>query len=149
MSKSGFQFDASQPYQLDAINSVVNLFDGQPKDVEKLLTTLRGSVLRPESVQSPQMVIEADYTQEIGAVGNSLVLDHGLILENLQRVQDINGLEVAPKLHDDALDFDIEMETGTGKTYVYLRTIFELAQKYFFTKFIILVPAHNPQHQSP
>lgn len=45
------------------------------------------------------------------------------------------------RLIDDALDFDIEMETGTGKTYVYLRTIFELAQKYDFTKFVILVPS--------
>ena len=141
MSGTGFQFDASQQYQLDAIASVVGLFDGQPKDAERLVTTLRGTALQPESTQSSQMVIDADYTQEIGAVGNSLVLDRDLILANLQRVQDRNGLEVAPQFYDDALDFDIEMETGTGKTYVYLRTIFELAVKYNFTKFVILVPS--------
>src|SRR5699024_2587719 len=62
-------------------------------------------------------------------------------LANLQRVQDKNGLEVASRLFDESLDFDIEMETGTGKTYVYLRTIFELAEKYNFTKFVILVPS--------
>ncbi|MFT4470855.1 DEAD/DEAH box helicase family protein [Arthrobacter sulfonylureivorans] len=138
MSGSGFQFDASQQYQLDAIASVVDLVDGQPQDAEKLVTTLRGSAVIDEANQA---VLDIDLTQEVGAVGNSLVLDRDLILANLQRVQDRNGLEVAPKLYDDALDFDIEMETGTGKTYVYLRTIFELAQKYNFTKFVILVPS--------
>jgi type III restriction enzyme len=135
---SGFKFDASQPYQLDAIASVVDLFDGQPKDAEKLVTTLRGAAVLPDSDQS---VLDIDLTQEVGAVGNSLVLDRDLILANLQRVQDRNGLEVASALAGDALDFDIEMETGTGKTYVYLRTIFDLAVRYNFTKFVILVPS--------
>ncbi|MCS4275145.1 type III restriction enzyme [Mycetocola sp. BIGb0189] len=137
-SGSGFQFDASQPYQLDAIASVVDLFDGQPKDAEKLVTTLRGAAVLPDSDQA---ALDIDLTQEVGAVGNSLVLDRDLILANLQRVQDRNGLEVAPSLAGDALDFDIEMETGTGKTYVYLRTIFDLAVRYNFTKFVILVPS--------
>lgn len=138
MSGSGFQFDASQPYQLAAIASVVDLFDGQPKDAEKLVTTLRGAAILPNSDQA---ALDIDLTQEVGAVGNSLVLDRDLILANLQRVQDRNGLEVAPSLAGDALDFDIEMETGTGKTYVYLRTIFDLAVRYSFTKFVILVPS--------
>ncbi|MCK2033485.1 DEAD/DEAH box helicase family protein [Microbacterium sp. KSW4-4] len=138
VSGSGFQFDASQPYQLDAIASVVDLFDGQPKDAEKLVTTLRGAAVLPDSDQS---VLDIDLTQEVGAVGNSLVLDRDLILANLQRVQDRDGLEVASALAGDALDFDIEMETGTGKTYVYLRTIFDLAVRYNFTKFVILVPS--------
>lgn len=127
MSGSGFQFDASQPYQLEAIASVVELFDGQPKDAEKLVTTLRAAAMLPASDQA---ALDIDLAQEVGAVGNSLVLDRDLILANLQRVQDRSGLEVAPKLYDDALDFDIEMETGTGKTYVYLRTIFDLAVRY-------------------
>lgn len=138
MSGSGFQFDASQPYQLDAIASVVDLFDGQPKDAEKLVTTLRGAAVLPESDQA---ALDIDLTQEVGAVGNSLVLDRDLVLANLQRVQDRNGLEVASSLAGDALDFDIEMETGTGKTYVYLRTMFDLAVRYNFTKFVILVPS--------
>ncbi|WP_295836149.1 DEAD/DEAH box helicase family protein [uncultured Microbacterium sp.] len=137
-SGSGFQFDASQPYQLDATASVVDLFDGQPKDAEKLVTTLRGAAVLPDSDQA---ALDIDLTQEVGAVGNSLVLDRDLILANLQRVQDRNGLEVASSLAGTALDFDIEMETGTGKTYVYLRTIFDLAVRYNFTKFVILVPS--------
>jgi type III restriction enzyme len=138
MSNSTFQFDASQQYQLDAIASVVDLFDGQPKDADKLITTIRGAVPLAESIQA---VLDLDLTQEVGAIGNNLVLDQDLVLANLQRVQDRNGLEVVPNLYDDALDFDVEMETGTGKTYVYLRTIFELADKYNFTKFVILVPS--------
>ena len=138
-ASSGFKFDASQPYQLEAINSVVDLFDGQPKDAEKLLTTLRSQGAAVES--SDNAALDIDLSQEVGAVGNRLVLDNDTVLANLQRVQDRNGLEVASKLSGDALDFDIEMETGTGKTYVYLRTIFELAEKYNFTKFVILVPS--------
>jgi type III restriction enzyme len=137
MSGSGFKFDASQPYQLDAINSVVDLFDGQPKDAEKLLTTLRGEAAVDDSSNA---TLDLDLAQEVGAVGNNLVVDTDLVLANLQRVQDRNGLEVMPKLFD-GLNFDIEMETGTGKTYVYLRTIFELAERYNFTKFVILVPS--------
>ncbi|MCV7684743.1 DEAD/DEAH box helicase family protein [Micrococcus luteus] len=137
---SGFKFDASQPYQLDAIKSVVDLFDGQPKDAEKLETTLRGQVAALDETENA--ALDLDLSQEVGAVGNRLVLDRDTVLANLQRVQDKNGLEVASKLLDDsALDFDIEMETGTGKTYVYLRTIFELAAQYNFTKFVILVPS--------
>lgn len=137
---SGFKFDASQPYQLDAIKSVVDLFDGQPKDAEKLETTLRGQVAAVNETENA--ALDLDLSQEVGAVGNRLVLDRDTVLANLQRVQDKNGLEVASKLFDDsALDFDIEMETGTGKTYVYLRTIFELAERYNFTKFVILVPS--------
>lgn len=81
-----------------------------------------------------------DISEEIGAYGNNLVLDEDTILENLQRVQDHNGLEINESLVD-GLQFDIEMETGTGKTYVYLRTAFELATKYKFNKYIILVPS--------
>jgi type III restriction enzyme len=138
MSGSGFQFDASQPYQLDAINAVVGLFDGQPKDADKLVTTLRGSVVLEGE---DQVAFDLDLTQEVGAIGNNLVLDRELILANLQNVQDQNGLEISGELYESALDFDIEMETGTGKTYVYLRSIFELADKYSFTKFVILVPS--------
>lgn len=139
-ASSGFKFDASQPYQLDAIKSVVDLFDGQPKDAEKLETTLRGQVAAVDGTENA--ALDLDLSQEVGAVGNRLVLDRDTVLANLRRVQDKNGLEVASKLFDDsALDFDIEMETGTGKTYVYLRTIFELAAQYNFTKFVILVPS--------
>ena len=138
MGNSTFQFDPSQPYQLEAVGAVVDLFDGQPKDADKLEITLLGQAAFRETDQAS---LDIDLTQEVGAIGNNLVLDKETVFANLQRVQDGNGLEVASKLFDDALDFDIEMETGTGKTYVYLRTVFELARNYNFTKFVILVPS--------
>jgi type III restriction enzyme len=141
MSSTGFKFDAGQQYQLDAINAVTGLFDGQPADAEKLITNLRGSAIADEALLEDG-ALDIDLTQEVGAIGNNLILSRELVLSNLQHVQDSTGLEVSSELFDNLkLDFDVEMETGTGKTYVYLRTIFELAQKYNFTKFIILVPS--------
>jgi len=138
MSAANFQFDPRQQYQLDAIAAVVDLFDGQPGDAEQLAASLRGAVALPGTVQGQ---LPVDTAQEVGAIGNNLLLDETAILANLQAVQDRNGLEVRDALAEGKLDFDIEMETGTGKTYVYLRTIFELAQRYGFGKFIILVPS--------
>lgn len=130
-----FKFDAHQQFQQDAIAAVVNLFEGQPADVSSLKTTFKVEL----SDSGAQAAL--DMINEVGAVGNNLVLDPESILHNLQSVQDRNGLEVVEELAGDASDFDIEMETGTGKTYVYLRTIFELAKRYNFTKFVILVPS--------
>lgn len=140
MSVMKFKFDDKQPYQLDAIAAVVDLFDGQPKDAEKLEIALRGRVELAE-LENGQAAFDYDLAQEIGAVGNNLVVGRDTILENLRAVQNRNGLELSDKLADEELGFDIEMETGTGKTYVYLRTIFELAKEYNFTKFVILVPS--------
>src|SRR5690606_18044710 len=74
-------------------------------------------------------------------IGNRLELDEEEILKNLQEVQLRNGLPQTKYLKAGEYDFDIEMETGTGKTYVYLRTIFELHKNYGFSKFIIVVPS--------
>lgn len=130
-----FKFDPKQPYQQEAIASVVDLFEGQPADAETLETTVQGVLPTPEGQTA------FDIATEVGAVGNNLILNEEALLQNLHAVQDRNGLEVVAELVGGALDFDIEMETGTGKTYVYLRTIFELAKKYNFRKFIILVPS--------
>ena len=136
MSSANFNFDGSQGFQLTAIGSVVNLFEGQPRDASSLSTTLSGVVS-----ENDEALLEFARSYEIGAIGNNLVVDRELVLANLQAVQDANGLEVARSIAGDSLEFDIEMETGTGKTYVYLRTIFELAKNYNFTKFVILVPS--------
>ena len=135
-----FQFDARQPYQTSAIEAVTDLFDGQPADADQLVTKLQYLPPNP-ALDIPDLGPDAlDMSIEIGSYGNNLVLDEDTILANLRRVQDRNGLEINEGLVD-GLQFDIEMETGTGKTYVYLRTAFELASKYHFNKFIILVPS--------
>lgn len=130
-----FKFDANQGYQKDAISSVVDLFDGQPFDASALEIKFRTNHLDLGAQAA------LDLIDEVGSIGNNLLLDHSSILENMKKIQDRNGLEVAEELSGESLDFDIEMETGTGKTYVYLRTIFELYKKYNFTKFVILVPS--------
>ncbi|MEX3564069.1 DEAD/DEAH box helicase family protein [Corynebacterium phoceense] len=136
-----FQFDPRQPYQTSAIEAVTDLFDGQPTDTDQLLPSLQ-YLPSQQSLDLPnfggQESLDAYF--EIGAYGNNLVLCQDTILKNLKRVQDRNGLEINEELVD-GLQFDIEMETGTGKTYVYLRTAFELATKYKFNKYIILVPS--------
>lgn len=109
------KFDPKLDFQIDAINSVVDLFKGQNK--------------KPFS-----------YTSQI--IPNVLDLPKERILENLKEIQKKNGLPLSD-LEDlkEPYNFTVEMETGTGKTYVYLRTILELNQKYGWTKFIIVVPS--------
>lgn len=137
-----FKFDSRQQYQLDAVASVADLFEGQPEDAGQVVETLRGYL----GIESDELTLDiaagqqGEIALEIGAVGNSLIVDAPTILENLQRIQERNHLMVSEQLVD-GLQFDVEMETGTGKTYVYLRTIFELAERYNFKKFVILVPS--------
>ncbi len=120
------QFDANLHYQEQAVSAVVDLFRGQmPKQSNFTVTNL-----------SDQGTMFTD-----NGVGNRLELVEDEILENLQAVQLRNGLPQTKALKKGAYDFDIEMETGTGKTYVYLRTIFELNKAYGFKKFIIVVPS--------
>ena len=120
------QFDANLHYQEQAVSAVVDLFRGQtPKQSNFTVTNL-----------SDQGTMFTD-----NGVGNRLELVEDEILENLQAVQLRNGLPQTKTLKKGAYDFDIEMETGTGKTYVYLRTIFELNKAYGFKKFIIVVPS--------
>ena len=126
-----FKFDPGQAYQQKAIEAVTKLFQGQPDDADQMQYSLIGAVANDDQL---------DLKLETGALGNNLVLDEEIILKNLRKVQDENGVEISDELID-GLQFDIEMETGTGKTYVYLRTAFELARQYKFTKFIILVPS--------
>ena len=118
------KFDPNQVYQLEAIKSIVDLFEGQPLHQSELDFTFSDTSLQ---------------FSETG-VGNRIVLNDEQILKNLQSVQKQNGIEpVSEKL--DGMHFSIEMETGTGKTYVYLRTIYELNKNYGFKKFVIVVPS--------
>lgn len=116
------QFDASQQYQLDAVESVVDLFDGQQTTSSAGLFGVSGLGL---------------FQNEQG-VGNLLQIDETTILKNLRMVQERNLLPLQEEF--EGRNFTVEMETGTGKTYVYLRSIFELHKRYGFAKFIIVVP---------
>ena len=79
------------------------------------------------------------YDLNVLGIGNRLQLLDDDVLKNLKEIQERNGLRPSEELASG--DFTVEMETGTGKTYVYLRTIFELNRRYGFTKFVIVVPS--------
>lgn len=115
-----FKFDSNLDYQTEAVDAVVDLFKGQ------------NSMHQYFNVSN----IFTLYSRQ--GIGNKIDISNEDILENLRRVQSYHKL--APSETLPSLDFNIEMETGTGKTYVYLKTIFELNKKYNFTKFIIVVP---------
>ena len=134
------QFDAKQEFQISAVDAAVDLFDGQSlnKGDFEISFDVRGQGLFESHVQT-----------ELGT-GNRLVIDRGVLLKNLQSVQERNDLDADSHLLpvdyysqtiSAPLNFSVEMETGTGKTYVYLRTIFELNRKYGFKKFIVVVPS--------
>ncbi len=139
------KFDPNQQYQLDAINAVVDVFAGQPADSDGATRHMDRGI---------QLSLEATI-----AKGNSLTLDAAQIIKNTHKIQEKNGieksetkeggfgipmtfpLEISEKSLKHGMNFSIEMETGTGKTYVYLRTIHELHQHYGWKKFIIVVPS--------
>jgi type III restriction enzyme len=130
-------FESDLPYQAAAIEAVCDLFQGQ--EVCRSVFTVTAQTLNDAGQQSFE---GKQFTAE-GGIGNALqlVVDEELS-ENLQKVQLRNGLPPSDPLSPkQALDFTVEMETGTGKTYVYLRTVFELNQRYGFTKFVVVVPS--------
>ncbi|MEI6532550.1 MAG: DEAD/DEAH box helicase family protein [Candidatus Roizmanbacteria bacterium] len=124
------QFDPDQPFQLEAIQSITDLFDGQ---------TLNKSEFTITHSQEASPLFNSSLRTEIG-IRNNLTISEDTILQNLHKVQKQNEIPVQTTL-DHGLNFTIEMETGTGKTYVYLRTILELNKLYGFLKFIIVVPS--------
>lgn len=145
MSKVKLQFEADLAYQHRAIEAVCGLFEGQ------------GNAVSPFTVLLPPREGEMDFNDKELGTGNKLSLTDEEILANLRSIQEQNGqplsagrsyrIESTGKRKNkgddlrDAWDFTIEMETGTGKTYVYLRSIFELHKRYGFSKFIIVVPS--------
>ena len=128
-----FKFESDQEFQLKAIESITRLFDGQRYATAELELS----------------------TENLASIPNIIELEDDAILQNLQQVQSDNNLPADDELlYIDAEisllgeaknvsfpNFSVEMETGTGKTYVYLRTIFELFRLYGLRKFIIVVPS--------
>lgn len=139
-----------QAYQTAAVDSVVDCFEGQPPT-----PPLRYRIDPGQQLKSRQEIIE------LPGFRNAEIAKTVPILENIQRVQrqqnllesnSIDGytirdkkgnLKPAPKTYDPGCDvnLDIEMETGTGKTYCYIKTMFELNRRYGWNKFIVVVPS--------
>ena len=117
-------FDSNQEYQLEAIKSITDIFEGQPlSDGDFEFSVSTTGVMFSEN-----------------GFGNRLALSEGQVLENVKNIQQRN--EIKEKVDElKGMNFSVEMETGTGKTYVYLRTIYELNKLYGFKKFVIVVPS--------
>jgi type III restriction enzyme len=129
-----FKFEPNEAHQIDAIDAAVSLFDGQPR-------------------LASQLAIPPGATFQV--VPNRLDLSEDQLLSNLQKVQSGNDISIdkalqiiesnTPTVGGETTvrfaNFSVEMETGTGKTYVYLRTAHRLFQRYGFRKFVIVVPS--------
>jgi type III restriction enzyme len=135
-------FEPNLDYQHAAIEAVAELFRGQEICRTEFTVTMRPPVstqtddLFPGS--TPQQ-FQLGLPESSLGIGNRLTLLDDEILANLHDIQLRNGLRPSENLASG--DFTVEMETGTGKTYIYLRTIFEMNRRYGFTKFVIIVPS--------
>jgi len=139
-----FQFKIQQ-YQTDAVNSVVNIFAGQPYSD-------RVSYVRDLGINKKKQYTQVSLFNEpespedelsIGFENARLVLTPGQLLQNIRNMQARNNIKQSETLvsHLGVCSLDVEMETGTGKTYVYIKTIFELNKRYGWSKFIVVVPS--------
>jgi type III restriction enzyme len=140
------QFDANQNFQLDAIAAILDIFDGQPQGSPEF------SVIK---MADDTDLFAGQERSELG-IGNRLLLDDAKLRASTRLIQTRNDIEAGDtnaalegwEVFDPAANtartcphFSVEMETGTGKTYVYLRTVFELSRRYGFKKFIVVVPS--------
>lgn len=120
-----FEFDPNLEYQLEAISAVTDVFDGHPNIQQQPAFGTHGTT-----------------------IPNELAISEDQLTANTQKVQRRHNLVQSEDLYQaadgeetDLLSFSVDMETGTGKTYVYLRTIHELYQQYGWRKFLIIVPS--------
>ena len=129
-----FQFNPNQEYQLSAISAVADLFEGQDSGLNSSFGFEGERIGRLQEVSFEKAGHTLGY-------GNTLTLDNEQLNKNLKSIQNKNQILSQNNIESKGKNFSVEMETGTGKTYVYLRTIFELNKQYNWTKFIIVVPS--------
>ena len=119
-----------QQYQTDAVNAICDIFDG---------CEMKDSLFTIEANQRGEFQFDTEGSGYFIGHSNKLSIDDFTMLENVQMIQERNDIQMSKDLQK--RNFTIEMETGTGKTYVYTKTILELNKRYGFTKFIIVVPS--------
>ena len=127
-----------QQYQTDAVNAVVRVFQGQPYNAGVSYIRDLGTVSR----MSQHLELE-DIEDDSGLKNEALQLTDEQILCNIQVLQNESNIHQSSQLVAPMgrCSLDIEMETGTGKTYVYIKTMFELNKRYGWSKFIVVVPS--------
>lgn len=132
-----------QQYQTDAVENVVRVFDGQPNQGLLEYKIDHGHVYVENNGKRVE-VKELKYDEEdTGYKNGEVVLDEETLLKNIHQIQTENNIRLSNDLVKKLghCQLDVEMETGTGKTYVYIKTMFELNKRYGWTKFIVVVPS--------
>ena len=139
-------FEPNLEHQSHAINAVVDVFRGQPSQLDTSAALDNFALAQPIDASGSQAVISQQISSQ--AIANQRIISDEQVLDNIQAVQREHNIEPSTTLYDDdknlakyGLNASIEMETGTGKTYVYLRSIYELYQTYGMRKFVIVVPS--------
>jgi len=131
----------TQPYQYDAVANICRVFKGQP--YLDMVRYTRDLGIKKQSDNGQASLFDAFEENDDGFENAKIMLDEHEIFENIQAIQKDNNYKVSNELVRGLgrCSLDIEMETGTGKTYVYIKSIFELNQRYGWSKFIIVVPS--------
>jgi len=138
-----------QQFQVQAVKAVVSCFAGQP------LETARFTLERIEAIRrkakaiaegKPELAFESELNESIGYRNKLLQITEAQVLSNITQVQRFNDINEStqierPKGLKLGYNLTVEMETGTGKTYTYIRTMYELHKHYGWSKFIIIVPS--------
>ena len=142
----------TQKYQVDAVNSIIEVFNGQPYIQGEEYTRDLGIIKHKKDEQMTLFSLDSygdmktyldDDNDDLGYSNASLKIDETRILNNIKAIQNKANLHESKSISNKlgSVELDVEMETGTGKTYVYTRTIFELNKVYGWSKFIIVVPS--------
>lgn len=139
-----FRFKVQQ-YQTEAVNSIVHVFDGQPFISGNMYRRDLGTVQPITTAKAGQIGmfdVEEEHS-ETGYLNAPISLTDEVLLDNIHKIQNENNIHLSSSLVKGLgrCQLDIEMETGTGKTYVYIKTMFELHKKYGWSKFIVVVPS--------
>lgn len=140
-----------QQYQTDAVESVVRVFNGQGhyervsyiRDLGKVEPKKPAQTYIGREFASPVEQAEFNFIDDTGFKNEVVELTDEQLLSNIKNLQARNNIKLSNKLVNDLgrCSLDIEMETGTGKTYVYIKTMFELNKRYGWSKFIVVVPS--------
>jgi type III restriction enzyme len=149
MSEMKIQYK-EQDFQREAVEAVVDCFAGQPQEAERYMLERSSEILRRRKEQekgeySLEMA-EGELEENLGYRSKRVKITEVQVLANIRTVQDRNRIRLSDKIErvgneNESYNITIEMETGTGKTYTYIRTMYELRKKYGWSKYIIIVPS--------
>jgi type III restriction enzyme len=140
-----------QDFQLQAVKAVVDCFQGQPLKSNKFTLERSKDIIRKakaaaSGLDAQTSAFETDVLEDIGYRNSSLHLVDTQVLKNIQEIQEANEIHQSQNIERptgwrNGYNLTVEMETGTGKTYTYIRTMYELHKHYGWSKFIIIVPS--------